>query len=97
MTFNLNLSRGGDYAINISYLSPSNNRFLTIAINDQRPAYYELRNTGVSDCENGGSSTVVAVQVEGFVKGMNSINLGNDGDNLAPMIEWISVVVPTNQ
>ena len=95
LTFNINLSAAGDYAINISYLSLRNNGFLNLAINDQRPVSYELRDTGSYDCENGGSSTVVAVQAEGFVKGMNSIKLGNDGRNKVPMIEWISVVVPT--
>ena len=94
LKFSVNLPYAGDYAINISYLSPGGTRFLNIGVNNQRPKYYKLRDTGLKDCGDSVSSTVVPVEVKGFTKGMNSIKLGNDGENLAPLIEWILVVVP---
>jgi hypothetical protein len=96
LTFNVNLPVAGDYAINISYLSPGA-RFLDIGINNRRPEHYQLKDTGIYDCDDvDGSSTVVAVELKGFTEGTNIIKLGNDEENPAPFIEWISVVVPTD-
>ena len=94
LIFSVNLPYTGDYAINISYLSPGDTGSLNIGINNQSPKCYKLRDTGLKDCGDSVSSTVVPVEVKGFTKGMNSIKLGNDGENLAPLIEWILVVVP---
>ena len=94
LTFNFNMSRGGDYAINISYLSPGDNsRFLKVAVNDHAFNIFSFTTTGF-DCENGGSSTVVSLELKGFRNGLNHIQFEKDGDKLAPLIEWISVVTP---
>ena len=44
-------------------------------------------------CFNGGSSTVLPIELEGFIAGNNNITFGADMTEKHPLIEWISVVV----
>ena len=95
LTFDVNMSRGGDYAVNLSYLLPSEDdrSSLQVRVNNQEGTTFSLTTTGF-DCNNGGSSTVVSLELKGFTNGWNQIHLETDGDNLPPYIEWVSVVTP---
>ena len=90
------MPHAGEYAINISYMSPGATGFLKIGINEQDFEVYPSFQDSGNDCYHGGSRTVVPVELKGFTKGMNSIRIDNDGEKQGPIIEWISVVVPTD-
>lgn len=47
-----------------------------------------------SRCNNGGSSNVLPIELDGFSAGLNSITFGNSNLDSAnhPLIEWISIV-----
>ena len=93
----MDLPTAGDYAINISYLSPDT-RELSVSVNKQKVRYFSFKTTK-SDCEDNyeyGSSTVVPIELNGFQIGSNVIEFGQNTENPGPFIEYISVVPKKN-
>ena len=72
-------------------MSSQQGRTIRIGVNDRYAKKFLLAQTG-PNCLNGGETTVVPVDLKGFKRGENSISFINNGTDLVPMIEWISVV-----
>jgi len=87
----------GDYAVNVSYLSKGN-RPLTIQVNNDAVKEFLFESSSQYWCnESGGgigTTAVLRIELEGFVKGSNTITFGGgDLNNKSmPLLEWISIV-----
>jgi len=94
VSFTVKVQKAGDYALNISYMSKET-RPLYVKVNDQKKAQrFFFPDTG-GWCFENGKTTVVPMELSGFSKGENTITFGNvdETGEVAPMIEWISVVM----
>jgi len=108
VTFTVDVPSAGDYAVNVAYIlssvTPSNViRKLRVTMNDDAGfERFSFISSGTTGCDQGGKSTVLPIELQGFKAGSNTIRFrfgdtitlksGTSGES-QPYIEWISVVV----
>lgn len=95
VAFNVYVPSEGDYSVNISYLTAVS-RSMTARVNNGGNVLFQFISTG-RWCYMGGKSSVVAIELKGFRKGLNTITFGDNMQNVGPLLEWISVVTNWRQ
>ncbi|KAL9185522.1 hypothetical protein ACHAXT_003299 [Thalassiosira profunda] len=88
-TFTVDVVGGGSHAINVAFVTAAT-RNLSVGVNGGQASQYEFVPSG-EWCGNGGPSTVLPIEVDGFVDGTNTITFGQSNEN-EPIIEWFSIV-----
>ena len=96
-TFTVDVPIAGDYAVNISYIS-AENLDMNVRVNDGEKNIFGFRLSGRlcfegnTDPDGNGEPTVVAMELQGFEAGANTIHLSQGTTPQGPAIEWIAVV-----
>jgi len=90
-TFTVEVGAPGNYAVNVAYITNATQRF-SVSVNDDIVQTFKFISSGLW-CDEGGKSTVLPIELEGFVEGNNFITFGaSNGIIEQPLLEWISVV-----
>ena len=91
-TFTVEVGAAGDYAVNVAFITDVT-RMFGVSINTNVTVQtFEFISSGVL-CNEGGKSTVLPIELEGFIVGSNTITFGAGNETIEqPSIEWISVV-----
>ena len=89
-TFTVEVPSDGGYALNVAYVT-KDTRSVSVKVNNGRVQKFKFDSSG-EWCFNGGSSTVLRIELEGFIVGTNTITFGADMAESHPLIEWISLV-----
>jgi hypothetical protein len=89
-TFTVEVPSAGGYALNVAYVTKVT-RNVSVKVINGEVQKFEFDSSG-EWCFNGGSSTVLPIELDGFSAGTNTINFGVDPTESHPLIEWISVV-----
>jgi len=90
------VTEAGDYAVNVSFLSKGN-RPLTVQVNTGEVKEFMFVSSSQYWCNDKGggigTTTVLPIELEGFVEGENTITFGGgDLEKNMPLLEWISIV-----
>ena len=95
--FTVEVSKAGDYAVNISYIAATE-LDMNVRINDGQEKIFNFLASG-RECFEGnthpdgnGEPTVVAMELTGFKAGSNTIYFSRGTTPQAPVIEWVAVV-----
>ena len=88
-TFVVDVVGEGSHAINIAFVT-AESRDLSVTLNSEPTVQFTFVSSG-EWCGNGGKSTVLPIEVNGFIDGVNNITFGNSNKN-EPIIEWFSIV-----
>ena len=86
-TFTVEVPSDGGYAVNVAYVDVGT-RNVSVRVNSGKVQIFEFDSSG-EWCFNGGSSTVLRIELEGFIVGTNTITFGADMAESHPLIEWI--------
>ena len=86
-TFTVEVPSDGGYAVNVAYVA-AGTRNVSVRVNSGKVQIFEFDSSG-EWCFNGGSSTVLPIELDGFSAGTNTINFGVDPTESHPLIEWI--------
>jgi len=91
-TFTVEVGAAGDYAVNVAFITDVT-RMFGVSINANVTVQtFKFISSGVL-CNEGGKSTVLPIELEGFIAGSNTITFGAGNETIEqPSIEWISVV-----
>ena len=82
----------GNYSANVAYLAATTST-AAVSVNDGAVYNFTFASSG-NLCGQGGKSTVLPIELQGFVAGTNTITFGTGTlDEIHPVIEWMSVVV----
>ena len=65
-------------------------RDLSVSVNGEPAVQFPFVPSG-DWCVNGGKSTVLPIELDGFLEGMNTIAFGGSASN-EPIVEWFSIV-----
>ena len=87
----------GDYAVNISYIA-AKELDMNVRINNGKEKIFNFVASGRwcfegnTHPDGNGEPTVVAMELQGFKVGTNTIHLSRGTTRQAPVIDWIAVV-----
>ena len=96
-TFTVEVPKAGNYAVNISYIAATG-LDMNVRVNSGKEKTFNFLISGRRCFEgnthpNGnGEPTVVAMELQGFKEGINTIHLSQGTSLQVPVIEWIAVV-----
>jgi hypothetical protein len=92
IAFTVDVPSEGDYSVNVAY-NTATTRTAAVSVNGGAVNDFTFASSG-KWCYQGGKSTVLPIELQGFIAGTNIITFGTGTLNEKhPMIEWISVVV----